>query len=155
MIATSTHAETARLTKRKAAEAIGIDPGFIARLVERFYAKVRADDRLGPIFAARVGDWTPHLDRMTAFWGSVLHQSGGFSGNPMLKHIAIPDIGRPDFDRWLRLFEATLDEIEIDPRATALIAAKARTIGESLLLGIQIHRDGRSAPHLLKGADHA
>ena len=39
-------------------------------LVHRFYAKVRADPVLGPVFASRIEDWGPHLERMAAFWSS-------------------------------------------------------------------------------------
>lgn len=139
----SPHADSAREEKRKAAEAVGIDPDFIDQMVERFYARVRTDAVLGPIFAERVADWPHHLGRMKAFWGSVLHQSGGFSGNPMMKHIAIPGIEADEFDRWLTLFAETLRDIERDPAATAMIAARARMIADSLLTGIRIHRDGR------------
>ena len=78
-----------RLEKRLAAEEIGVDAIYVDHFVEAFYAKVRVDDLLGPIFAARIDDWPAHLARMKAFWRSVLHNSGEFSGNPMLKHLAI------------------------------------------------------------------
>lgn len=145
------HAAEARKSKRETAEAMQIDPGFIRHMVEQFYAKIREDDRLGPIFAARIEDWDTHLDRMTAFWSSVLHESGGFHGNPMVKHIAIPGIERDDFMHWLTLFNATLDEIERDPQATDLIAGRARMIADSLLTGIRIHRDGRNDMQAMKG----
>ena len=45
-----------------AAAALGIDDGYISTLVETFYARIRAHDALGPIFAAEIGDdWAPHL----------------------------------------------------------------------------------------------
>ena len=37
---------------------------------------------------------------------------------------------------------ATLRDIEPDPRATELVAARARAIADSLLTGIAIQRDG-------------
>lgn len=151
----SPHAEAAREAKRKSAEAIGITPEFVQQLVARFYEKVQADSVLGPVFASRVEDWPVHLARMQAFWESVLHQSGGFRGNPMLKHIAIPGIERAEFERWLQLFTQTLAELDPDPRATGLIAGRARAIADSLLTGIRIHRDGCRNPHDLKGLDHA
>ncbi|WP_168454359.1 group III truncated hemoglobin [Sphingopyxis microcysteis] len=152
---TSPHATAARQSKREAAEALQIDPGFIRQMVEEFYATIRSDARLGPIFAARIADWDEHLDRMTAFWSSVLHESGGFRGNPMAKHIAIPGVERDDFLHWLALFGATLDRLERDPRATQLIAARARMIADSLLTGIRIHRDGRTDADALKGLEDA
>ena len=39
----------------------GITEAMIERLVRAFYAKVRADAVLGPIFEARIRDWEPHL----------------------------------------------------------------------------------------------
>lgn len=155
MSAPAPHAQMARAAKQEAAEAMGIDPTFIDTLVEQFYSKVRDDALLGPIFASRITDWPPHLARMKAFWGSVLHQSGGFSGNPMLKHIAIPGIERTEFEHWLKLFDETLRDLERDERATALIAGRARMIADSLLTGIRIHRDGRNDPDSLRGLNHA
>ena len=152
---TSPHAAAARQSKREAAEALQIDPGFIRQMVEEFYSAIRGDARLGPIFAARIADWDQHLDRMTAFWTSVLHEGGGFRGNPMAKHIAIPGIERDDFLHWLALFGATLDRLERDPRATQLIVARARMIADSLLTGIRIHRDGRTDFGAMKGLDDA
>ena len=48
-------------------ERTGIDEAMIERLVHGFYAKVRADAVLGPIFEARIRDWAPHLAQMCAF----------------------------------------------------------------------------------------
>lgn len=149
------HAAAARLAKRDAATALGIDPAYIDRLVEQFYAKVRSDPVLGPIFAARIADWGPHLARMKQFWGAILLGDGPFRGNPMAKHLAIPEIDAFHFKRWLVLFRATLREQEGDPAATALVASRAEAIADSLFTGIRIHRDGRSDLHAMKGLSHA
>lgn len=138
------HAARKRAEKRAAAEAIGVDPDYIDRFVESFYGKVRHDDLLGPIFAERVADWPEHLARMKAFWRSVLHNSGEFSGNPMLKHIVIPGLGLDHFTRWLELFYATLRDAEPHPEATALVGERARMIADSLLTGIAMRREGLS-----------
>ena len=87
----------------------------IVRLVNAFYGKVRADAALGPIFdqVAQV-DWDAHLPKMYAFWQTVLFRDGGFRGDPIGKHarlVPLPDMGREQFDRWLALFEATVDEL--------------------------------------------
>ena len=104
------YAARKRAEKREAAEEIGVDAGYIDRFVETFYARIRDDDMLGPIFDARIANWPAHLARMKAFWRSVLHNSGEFSGNPMLKHIVIPGISLTHFSHWLDLFYATLQE---------------------------------------------
>ena len=155
MTATHQHANAVRTEKRAQADALGIDAAFIDSLVEQFYAKVRTDAVLGPVFAARITDWAPHLARMKAFWGVILRGEGAFSGSPMALHAAIPGIDQFHFRRWLALFEATLRELEGDPAATALVARRARNIADSLLTGIHIHRDGRRDLHALKGLGHA
>ncbi len=84
----------------------GIDEAMIERLVHGFYAKVRADAVLGPIFEARIRDWEPHLAQMCAFWSSVALMTGRYHGTPMVKHLPLP-VDANHFDRWLELFEQT------------------------------------------------
>ncbi|MCD1623489.1 group III truncated hemoglobin [Citromicrobium bathyomarinum] len=139
-----THVRRKREEKRAEAHRIGIDASFIDHIVEAFYAKIRDDDLLGPIFAERISDWPPHLARMKAFWRSVLHNSGEFSGNPMLKHLAIPGLQLEHFERWLNLFYETLREAESHPAATELVGTRARMIADSLLTAITMRREGLS-----------
>jgi hemoglobin len=112
----------------------GISEAMIERLVRGFYAKVRQDAVLGPIFEARIEDWEPHLERMCAFWSSVALMSGRYHGSPMTKHLPLP-VDADHFDRWLALFEETAREI-CPPEATAHFVERARRIAESLELGI-------------------
>jgi hemoglobin len=92
---------------------------------------------------------------MKQFWGAILLGDMQFQGNPMAKHVAIPGIEAFHFKRWLVLFYATLRELEGDPAASALVAARAAAIADSLLTGIRIHRDGRSDLEAMKGLSHA
>ena len=138
------HIEALRARKQAEAEAIGVDGEYIAAFVERFYGKIRQDDLLGPIFAERVTDWDLHLGRMKQFWRSVLHASGEFAGNPMVKHIAIPGLEERHFAHWLTLFYATLRELAPSDDATHLVADRARMIADSLLTGIETQRSGLS-----------
>ena len=138
----SPHAQAAREAKRSAALAMGIDDHFVSELVDRFYARIQGDDRLGPVFAARIQDWGPHLDQMKRFWRSILFSSGEYLGNPMGKHLAIDALDRAMFGRWLALFDATLRELGSDA-AREHVHARARMIANSLLNGIAIHRDKR------------
>lgn len=126
------------------ANAIGIDDALISRLVETFYARVRDDELLGPIFAANVADWTPHLARMKDFWASVVMESGRFRGNPMLKHIAIGGLKPSHFERWLALWNESVGEV-VPVEAAAPFRSAAQRIASSLLTGIQIHQGGLAA----------
>jgi hemoglobin len=148
------YAAEKRAEKRAAAEAIGVDSGYIDHFVETFYGKIREDDLLGPIFAERISDWPSHLARMKSFWRSVLHNSGEFSGNPMLKHLAIPGLELRHFAHWLDLFYATLRETEGHPEATALVGGRARMIADSLLTAIAMRRDGLAAGRAGKDLPH-
>ncbi|HEY5337607.1 MAG TPA: group III truncated hemoglobin [Rhizomicrobium sp.] len=106
----------------------------IERLVRGFYAKVRDDDVLGPIFAAKIDDWEPHLQKMFAFWSSVALMSGRYHGQPMVKHLPLPvDAGH--FDRWLALFAETARNM-CPPAAAERFILLSHRVGESLELGI-------------------
>ncbi len=148
------YAEQKRAEKRDAAHEIGVDAEYIASFVDRFYAKIREDALLGPIFAERISDWGEHLERMKRFWRSVLHNSGEFSGNPMLKHMVIPGLELHHFSHWLELFYATLREAEPEPEATRLVGARARMIADSLLTGITMRREGLAGGRAGKDLPH-
>lgn len=152
-----THPLTVQVRARKLTDAarMGIDHALIDRLVEQFYAAVRGDPMLAPIFADRIAAWPPHLARMKAFWAAILLGESGFTGNPMLKHVAIPQIEAPQFDRWLALFDQTLGTLGLSGEASAHIAGHARNIARSLLLGIRIHRDGHTPTTAAREASHA
>jgi hemoglobin len=112
----------------------GIDEAMIESLVRTFYARVRKDTLLGPVFAARIVDWEPHLQRMCAFWSSVALMSGRYHGQPMEKHLPLPVDAR-HFDRWLKLFAQTANDI-CPPAASEHFIERANTIAQSLEMGI-------------------
>ena len=115
-------------------EKTGITEAMIEELVRGFYARVRSDELLAPVFEARISDWEPHLQRMCAFWSSVALMSGRYHGTPMVKHVPLPvDAGH--FDRWLELFEETAREL-CPPAAATHFVELARRIAASLELGI-------------------
>ncbi|HWA61905.1 MAG TPA: group III truncated hemoglobin [Caulobacteraceae bacterium] len=118
-------------------EGLGIDETLIERVVHGFYADVRADAVLGPIFAGKISDWGPHLERMCAFWSSVMLMSGRYHGQPMPKHTPLP-IDAAHFDRWLELFEAAARRIA-SPEAAEAFIERAHRIAQSLELGVAMH----------------
>jgi hemoglobin len=139
------HVLQARAQKRDIAAASGIDDALISALVDAFYVRVRSDAMLGPIFAAHIADWTPHLARMKDFWASIMIESGRFSGSPMQKHIALGDLDEAHFEHWLSLWDETLTQVIPDQQVADRFRAAATRIGNSLLTGIQIERGGLSA----------
>lgn len=82
----------------------------IKNLVDSFYAKVREDERLGPVFKNKIGDnWDEHLDKMYRFWQTVLLNEHTYTGSPFAPHARLP-IGKEHFESWLALFGETIDE---------------------------------------------
>jgi hemoglobin len=118
---------------------VGVTEALIHTLVHAFYAKVRVDPALGPIFNRVIRDWDPHLARMCDFWSSVTLMSGRFKGAPMAAHVRIEGLRPTHFARWLHLFRETAREV-CPPAAADLFIAKAEMIGESLQLGIAAAR---------------
>ena len=129
-----TDAERREHIVQQAREQTGIDETMIEHLVRAFYARIREDELLGPIFAARIHDWEPHLQRICAFWSSVVLSSGVYSGQPMRMHLPLPVDAR-HFDHWLKLFEQTARELFSEPIAAYFIE-RAQRIARSLEMGI-------------------
>jgi hemoglobin len=108
----------------------------LQRLVDRFYAKVREDESIGPLFNAAVADWPEHLEKLGAFWSSVMRTTGRYKGNPMAAHLKHASAIEPAmFERWLELWRDTAREELASNHAEAVIA-KAERIAESLQLGL-------------------
>jgi hemoglobin len=111
----------------------------VAHLVDAFYARVRDDALLGPVFERQVADWSRHLPKMVDFWSSALRGSKRYRGTPMPAHSALPGLTQPMFARWLDLFEETARSQPNRAMGTRAVALSAR-IAESLWYGYQLHR---------------
>jgi hemoglobin len=109
----------------------------IVHLVDAFYAKVRRDPVLAPIFAAAIDEnaWPAHLRRMHEFWSSVMLTTGRYKGNPVEVHQRVTGLEPSLFVNWLDLFEATAAELFI-PAMAGEFSGKARRIAESLRLAL-------------------
>src|SRR5688572_18733010 len=123
----------------------GITEASLKALVDAFYAKVRLDRLIGPVFNSAIDNWPEHLDKLQAFWSSVMLTSGRYKGRPLPAHVKHGDsISPASFDRWLALWRETTDEM-LDAASAAALQDKAGRIAESLSLGIAFHRDRGSA----------
>ena len=123
-----------------------IDEAGLGRLIPLFYARVRADGLLGPVFNDAVHDWPEHLDRLVAFWSSVMLTSGRYKGNPMVAHLKHKPRLTPEmFERWLGLWAEVTDEV-MPAAAAAALQAKAARIAESLQLALFFRIDPDGTP---------
>ncbi|MGH1570367.1 group III truncated hemoglobin [Methylobacterium sp. P31] len=123
-----------------------LDEASLARFLDAFYARVRRDALIGPVFAAAIPDpeWPRHMATIQAFWSSVLFKTGRYKGNPFGKHLALGRLEPKHFARWLALFEETASAHFPRDIALALIE-RAHRIGDSLKAGLFFRPDLLSA----------
>lgn len=107
----------------------------IRRMVDSFYAGVREDAVLGPVFDAALSHgWDAHLPRMYDFWSTVLLGTRKFQSNVFGRHMALQGIEKEHFARWLALFRDTVEHVYAREQADEIIAIAER-IASSLQLG--------------------
>lgn len=99
-------------------------------LLADFYARARADDLLGPVFAAHVHDWDAHLDRVTAFWVTLLGGKAAWRGNLNRVHAGL-GIRGPHLARWLELFGEAA-RAHLTPEVAAPLLTRAEAMGARL-----------------------
>ncbi len=122
---------------RAHAAALGINDAYISDLVDNFYARVRADETLGPVFDSAIGhNWPEHLARMKDFWASVTLNAGRYSGKPVPAHKKHSTIRPEHFPVWLDLFEQTLADTAPSPGAVIYFMERANRIAQSLQLAL-------------------
>ena len=119
----------------------GLEDAVIRAVVDEFYARARRDDVIGPVFNRIIPDaaWPDHLSKIADFWSSMLLGTGRYTGRPMPKHMAIPELSDAHFMRWLRLFRETVEEI-CPPEIAALFVERSERIGNSFRMNISMRR---------------
>jgi hemoglobin len=109
----------------------------IVTLIDAFYAKVRRDAVLAPVFERAIAPdtWPVHLAKMYDLWSSVMLTTGRYKGNPMIAHLRVKGLEESMFARWLALFRTTAEEL-LSPELAASFRLKSERIAESLKLGL-------------------
>ena len=134
---------------------LAIDEEGLKLLVAAFYARIRVDAQLGPIFNDAIDDWPEHLDKLAAFWSSVMLTSGRYKGQPVPAHMRHRARITPElFDRWLAFWARTTDELMV-PEAATILQAKAARIAQSLQLAMFFRLDDQPVPRPAAAADLA
>ncbi len=92
----------------------------IERLVVAFYRDAAVDELLGPVFAAAHVDWSAHIPTLVDFWTWQLLGERSYDGHPMRAHEdanRLTPFTAAHYERWLELFDATIDELFTGPTA--------------------------------------
>jgi hemoglobin len=108
------------------------------QLVDAFYGDARRDPLIGPVFDAKVADWSAHLDTMSRFWSTVLFGHEAYHGNPLAKHLLLT-IDRSHFDRWVGIWTRVVDEHFRGPRAD-MAKARAGRMADVMVERIEVCR---------------
>ena len=121
-----------------------LDEQMIRDVVHGFYAEIRSDALLGPLFNGVIApqDWPSHLAKMCDFWSSLMLRTGRYDGRPLPPHLTLPGLGEQHFRRWLSLFRATVDTL-CPPEIAALFMERALRIAHSFRLALA-HNRGES-----------
>lgn len=108
-------------------------------LIHAFYAKVRHDPQLGPIFNQSIGNnWDAHMSKMCDFWNTAMRISRRYTGDMLTAHRRVSGLRPPLFEQWLALFEATVAE-NFTAEAAAALCDRARKTAYNLRLAL-FHR---------------
>jgi hemoglobin len=119
----------------------------LVMLVNTFYGRVKADELIGHIFNAIIGDdWSKHLPIMYTFWNTVLFGEEGYKGQAIAKHIEIDrkiPLQPEHFDRWISIWKATVDVLFSGANAEQ-IKAKALTMLQLIQFKVSAARSGKA-----------
>lgn len=107
----------------------------ILKLIKPFYADVRQDAVIGPIFMGTIEDWPEHLAKITEFWslqtGGPTRYRGGFG----TAHLPL-ELKPEHFQHWLNLWEFN-NARALPPREAAEMNELAQLFGRRLFMVTQ------------------
>lgn len=126
--------DRAPLPRHQLAETLSED--VLRVLVDTFYARVREDRMLGPVFNDAVHDWPAHLHKLTQFWSRVMLGTQAYTGNPMVAHSHHRERITPaHFAQWLALWKQITEQVLAPPLACSL-QERAERMAEGLQAGL-------------------
>ncbi|MCB0502390.1 MAG: group III truncated hemoglobin [Bacteroidetes bacterium] len=102
-------------------------------LMEKFYAKATKDEVIGVKFEHI--DMEEHLPKIVEFWSTIIFFDGNYKGSPFDKHVPL-HLEKQDFERWLMLFEATINELFEGEKADEVLQ-RAQSIARIFLFKIE------------------
>lgn len=117
----------------------------IQLIVDSFYTKVKEDELLSDIFNNVIQDrWPKHLETMYSFWETILLGEHTYQGSPFIPHANL-DITTEHFNRWIYLFNATIDEHFSGEKATEA-KWRATRMAEMFMYKIEYYRNNYNKP---------
>jgi hemoglobin len=102
----------------------------LQRLLRHFYADVRQQHEIGPIFLAQIHDWPAHLEKIADFWSGATGGPAQYSGPMPQRHFPL-GIDANHFEAWLDLWRRHC-RAHLPPREAGEMIALAESIGVRL-----------------------
>jgi hemoglobin len=99
-------------------------------LLRHFYADVRQQREIGPIFNAQIHDWPSHLEKIADFWSGASGGPAVYSGPMPQKHFPL-GLSETHFLAWLDLWRRHC-RIHLPPREAEEMIRLAESLGERL-----------------------
>lgn len=117
----------------------GITEAGIRRLIPAFYARVRRDPMLGPVFDGIIDDrWPPHIETVISFWLYVTRLDRSYNARNFIPaHIKHAAIRVDQIPQWLALFRDTAQDLCPADSAAVLVDIAQRM---ALSLEISLNR---------------
>ena len=111
----------------------------IFRLLEAFYRKALHDELIGYFFTSVIKiNMAEHLPVITDFWEMVLLGGTNYKKNAIAPHLHLHQLSpleEKHFNRWLELFNSTVDQLFAGTIATM---AKQRALSVATVMKIKI-----------------
>jgi len=133
-----------------------VDRADVEHFVRDFYRQAAMDDVLGPVFAATQMNWNAHIETLVDFWSWQLFGDRDYTGNPLRAHESVnarSPFMAEHYERWLELFENTIDNSFSGPVAE-LAKVRARKMAAALrrlLTGVSDVGDAPVEATLVRG----
>jgi len=117
-------------------------------VVTEFYARVREDDVLAPVFFQSLPPqpkvWRVHEEKIAAFWRNAILFERSYNGNPQKVHGERDAVEVKHFAVWLALFDEVLKD-KLRPEQAAAWSNLAHRIGRGLKMGVVQSRAAEGA----------
>jgi hemoglobin len=126
------------------ARAAGLTEPLVRQVIDAFYAKVRRDPSLGPVFEDIIqDDWPAHIERINAFWLTATRLGSSYEGRGFMPaHLKHPSIRASLLPRWLLLFRETARDL-CPPAGADVLIDIAERMADSIRISLE-RRDGNA-----------
>ncbi len=110
----------------------------INKMVIKFYSTILQDNLVGPFFIDKLGDnlnaslWKTHIELLTNFWASIALGDLVYRGNPFAPHLQLHGLRVDIFERWLKLFFKTLDNL-YEPQSADIFKERSTIIAKNFM----------------------